>query len=106
MAFTAIDRTKLVTAASEIGRNTLVHGKGGTMQMDELLDNGVAGLRLVFTDEGPGIADVAQAFTDGFSTARGLGLGLGGSQRLVNELAIHTEAGRGTTITLIQWKRR
>lgn len=106
ITFSVIDRTKFVTAASEIGRNTLVHGKGGTMQMDELLVNGTQGLRLVFSDQGPGIADIPQAMTDGFTTARSMGLGLGGARRLVNEFDIASQPGRGTTITLTQWKRR
>jgi serine/threonine-protein kinase RsbT len=106
LAFSVIDRTKLVTAASEIGRNTLVHGQGGTMRMDEVLENGLTGLRLVFQDQGPGIADIPRALTDGFSTGRSMGLGLGGAKRLVNEFHIQSSAGEGTTITLTQWKRR
>jgi serine/threonine-protein kinase RsbT len=106
LAFSVIDRTKFVTAASEIGRNTLVHGKGGTMRIDEVHENGLTGLRLVFQDEGPGIPDIAQALTDGFTTARSLGLGLGGAKRLVNEFDIQSAVGQGTTITLTQWKRR
>lgn len=106
ITFSVIDRTKFVTAASEIGRNTLVHGKGGTMQMDELLVDGLRGLRLVFSDQGPGIADIPQAMTDGFTTARSMGLGLGGARRLVNEFDIASQPGHGTTITLTQWKRR
>lgn len=106
LAFPVVDRTKFVTAASELGRNVLVHGKGGTMRIDELLVNGRSGLKLVFQDQGPGIADVAQAMTDGFSTARSMGVGLGGAKRLVNEFTLLSEPGQGTTVTVIQWKRR
>ncbi len=106
LAFTVVDRTKFVTAASELGRNVLVHGKGGTMAIEELQENGRAGLRLVFQDQGPGIPDIAQALTDGFSTARSMGLGLGGAKRLVNEFTLSSVPGQGTTVTVIQWKRR
>lgn len=106
LAFPVVDRTKLVTAASELGRNVLVHGRGGTMQIEELLRNERSGLQLVFADRGPGIADVEQAMVDGFSTARSMGMGLGGARRLVNEFAIHSTPGEGTTVTVIQWKRR
>jgi len=106
LAFPPVDRTKFVTAASELGRNVLVHGKGGSMTIDELLSNGRSGLRLVFQDQGPGIVDIEQAMTDGFSTARSMGLGLGGAKRLVNEFTLASEPGMGTTVTVIQWKRR
>ena len=106
LAFPVVDRTKFVTAASEIGRNVLVHGKGGTMTIEELRNNGRDGLQLVFHDQGPGIVDIAQAMTDGFSTARSMGLGLGGARRLVNEFTLASQPGEGTTVTVIQWKRR
>jgi serine/threonine-protein kinase RsbT len=106
LAFPVVDRTKFVTAASELGRNVLVHGRGGTMQIDELASNGRSGLQLIFTDQGPGIADIELALVDGFSTARSMGLGLGGARRLVNEFAIRSTPGEGTTVTVIQWKRR
>lgn len=106
LAFPVVDRTKFVTAASELGRNVLVHGLGGSMRIDEVAKDGRSGLQLVFIDEGPGIADIDQALTDGFSTARSMGLGLGGARRLVNEFAIQSRPGAGTTVTVVQWKRR
>ncbi len=104
--FSALERTKLVTAASELGRNTLVHGKGGSMTICELRQDARTGLELLFEDNGPGIADIAQALTDGFSTAKSLGLGLGGARRLVNEFDIASAPAQGTRITVRQWKRR
>lgn len=106
LAFTALESTKLVTAASEMGRNTLVHGQGGSMTISELQAAARTGLQLVFEDSGPGILDIGQAMTDGFSTAKSLGLGLGGARRLVNEFEISSETASGTRITLRQWKRR
>ncbi|ANN79875.1 anti-sigma regulatory factor [Bordetella flabilis] len=107
LGFGTLERTKLVTAASEIGRNTLVHGKGGRMTISEVADdNGRPGLRLLFEDEGPGIGDLGQALTDGFSTAKSLGLGLGGAKRLVSEFDVQSEVGRGTKVCMTQWKRR
>lgn len=108
LQFSTLERTKLVTAASEIARNTLVHANGGKMAMNELSQNGRPGLELVFEDPGPGIPDIEQAMTDGFSTARslGLGLGLGGARRLVNEFEITSAPPQGTRITVRQWKRR
>jgi serine/threonine-protein kinase RsbT len=106
LAFTVVDRTKLVTAASELGRNVLVHGLGGTMHIEELLKNECSGLQLVFADSGPGIADIRQALIDGFTTARSMGVGLGGARRLVSEFTIRSQPGQGTTVTVIQWKRR
>jgi serine/threonine-protein kinase RsbT len=106
LEYSSLERTKLVTAASELGRNTLVHGKGGSMTISELLRDGRTGLELLFEDNGPGIADIDQALTDGFSTAKSLGLGLGGSRRLVNDFDIASVPGQGTRITIRQWKRR
>jgi len=98
-----VDQTKIVTAASELARNVVVYGGGGQVRL-ELLENGVKkGLRLVFADQGPGIPDVEKALTDGFTTGGGLGLGLGGARRLVNEFAIDSEVGRGTTVTIARW---
>ena len=104
MGFTLVDQTKLVTAASELARNTVVYGGGGTLRMEALEDGTRAGLRLTFEDRGPGIPDIGRALTDGFTTGNGLGLGLGGARRLVNEFAIHSAPGEGTRITVIKWK--
>lgn len=102
-----LERTKFVTAASEIGRNTLVHGGGGRMIIEEVSnDRNQRGLRLIFSDEGPGIADIDQALTDGFTTAKSMGLGFGGAKRLVSEFDVRSSPGSGTTVTLTQWKRR
>lgn len=106
LGFGTLDRTKLVTAASEIGRNALVHGGGGQMTITEISNGQHPGLRLVFEDQGAGIPDIEQALTNGFSTARSMGLGLGGSQRLVHEFDIASTVGQGTRVTLVQWKRR
>jgi serine/threonine-protein kinase RsbT len=104
--FSVVVRTKFVTAASELGRNALVHGRGGSMIINELLHEGRTALQLVFEDQGPGIANVDQAMADGYSTANSLGLGLGGSRRLVNEFFLETQAGQGTKVTITQWKKR
>ncbi len=106
LEFSSLERTKLVTAASELGRNTLVHGRGGSMTISELELGLRAGLQLLFEDNGPGIADIDRALTDGYSSARSLGLGLGGARRLVNEFDIASVPGAGTRITVRQWKRR
>lgn len=104
MNFSLIGQTKLVTAASELARNTLVHGGGGAMRMEHLQEGMLEGLRLVFEDRGAGIADVDLALRDGYTTGGGLGLGLSGSKRLVNEFEIHSRPGGGTRITIVQWK--
>lgn len=106
LEFSAIDSTKLVTAASELGRNAMVHGQGGTMSMCPLRLDGRIGLQLVFEDRGPGIADIGQAMTDGFTTAKSLGLGLGGARRLVSDFSIESQPGQGTRVTVVLWKRR
>ena len=103
LGFGILDQTKLVTAASELGRNTLVHGGGGKVLLETLLKNQRRGLRLTFEDQGPGIADLAQALTDGFTTKGGLGLGLGGSKRLVNEFELVSRVGEGTRVTVTRW---
>ncbi len=102
--FSLVDLTKLVTAASELARNALDHGKGGHMIMEVVNGLGKTGLRLTFEDQGPGIPDLQAALKDGFTTGSGMGLGLGGSKRLVNEFSIETEVGKGTRITVIRWK--
>lgn len=104
LKFSLVDQTKLVTATSELARNTLEHGKGGTMRV-EIVENGLRrGLRLTFEDQGPGIADLNLALRDGYTSGSGMGLGLSGSKRLVNEFDIKSEPGRGTTVTVIRWK--
>jgi serine/threonine-protein kinase RsbT len=99
-----VDQTKVVTAASELGRNTLEHGGGGELEIAELVNGVRKGIRLTFSDKGPGINDVKLALTDGFTTKQGMGLGLGGSKRLMNEFDIKTAPGEGTTVTVIRWK--
>ena len=98
-----IDQTKLVTAASELARNAVIYGGGGSMDW-EIVDNGLRkGVRLVFADNGPGIADVGQALTDGWSSGTGMGLGLSGSRRLVDEFELDSAPGKGTRITITKW---
>jgi len=104
LRFSLVDQTKLVTAASELARNALEHGSGGVMILESLSNGAKSGLRLVFEDQGPGIADIEQALKDGFTTGSGLGLGLGGSKRLVNEFSIESEVGKGTKVTVIRWR--
>ena len=100
-----VDQTKIVTAASELARNTLVYGGGGTVEVF-LVENGRRqGIRVVFADQGPGIEDLDLAFTDGYTTGSGLGLGLSGARRLVDEFDIDTEVGRGTSVTVVKWAR-
>ena len=99
-----VDQTKIVTAASELGRNTLEHGGGGELEIAEVVDGIRRGIRLSFSDKGPGIADVKQALTDGFTSKQGMGLGLGGSKRLMNEFDIKSAPGEGTTVTVTRWK--
>ena len=103
MRFTLVDQTKVVTAASELARNTLTHGGGGTVELESLADGGRRGLRLTFADQGPGIADLAQALRDGFTTGGGLGLGLGGAKRLSSEFEIRSQPGAGTTVQITRW---
>jgi serine/threonine-protein kinase RsbT len=104
LRFSLVDQTKLVTAASELARNALDHGHGGQMTMEVVNGMARSGLKLVFEDTGPGIPDIEQALKDGFTTGSGMGLGLGGSKRLVNEFAIESEVGKGTKITVVRWK--
>jgi serine/threonine-protein kinase RsbT len=100
-----VDQTKLVTAASELARNTLRHGGGGRAEVQPVTNGRRNGIRITFIDEGPGIPDVDRAFADGFSTAGGLGLGLSGSRRLMDEFELVTEIGTGTTVTAVKWER-
>lgn len=104
LRFSLVDQTKLVTAASELARNALDHGKGGAMTIESVSNLGKTGLRLTFEDQGPGIRDIDQALKDGFTSGIGMGLGLGGSKRLVNEFYIQSEVGKGTKVTVIRWK--
>jgi serine/threonine-protein kinase RsbT len=104
LRFSLVDQTKLVTAASELARNALDHGKGGTMTVETLVNGVRSGLRMIFEDQGPGIPNVEDALKDGFTTGSGMGLGLGGSKRLVNDFSIETEVGKGTRITAVRWK--
>jgi serine/threonine-protein kinase RsbT len=98
-----LDLTKIVTAASELARNTVIHGGGGTMLLVTLVDDERRGVRLTFEDKGPGIADLEQAMTDGFTTKGGMGLGLGGSKRLVDEFEVVSRVGEGTRVTVTRW---
>lgn len=104
LKFSLVDQTKMVTAASELARNTLDHGGGGTMTMEFAANGTRNGLRLTFEDEGPGIPDIPQALRDGFSTGSGMGLGLSGSRRLVNEFEIASNPGKGTRVVVTRWK--
>lgn len=99
-----VDQTKIVTAASELARNTVDYGGGGTVRLEALQEGMRRGLRLTFEDEGPGIADIALALTDGYTTGNGMGLGLSGARRLVNEFDIWSERGKGTRVTVARWK--
>ena len=102
--FSLIDQTKIVTAASELARNTLEHGGGGTATLEAVAAGVRRGVKLTFEDKGPGIPDVKLALTDGYTTGNGMGLGLSGSKRLVNEFDIQTKAGEGTRVTVTKWK--
>lgn len=104
LKFSLVDQTKIVTATSELARNTLEHGGGGSMTA-EIVENGTRkGIKLSFRDAGPGIANIELALKDGYTTGAGMGLGLSGSKRLVNEFNIASEPGRGTVVTIVRWK--
>lgn len=103
LGFGLVEQTKLVTAASELARNTLVHGGGGQMKCAHVRRSGADGLRLTFTDEGPGIADLDRALRDGWTSGDGLGMGLGGARRLVHEFTVDSTPGSGTTVTVTSW---
>ena len=102
--FSLVDQTKLVTAASELARNALIYGGGGELKWEKLVDGAKRGVRLVFEDHGPGIANIEQAMTDGWTSGNGLGLGLTGARRLVNEFELQTTVGVGTRVTIARWK--
>lgn len=99
-----VDQTKIVTAASELARNTLVHGGGGEMRLQALNDGARRGVKVVFVDSGPGIPDIGLAMKDGYTTRGGLGLGLSGSKRLVDEFGIDSKPGKGTTVSIVRWR--
>ncbi len=102
--FGLVDQTKIVTAASELARNVLVHGGGGSVRIEMLNDGLRKGIRLIFEDQGPGIPDIALAMRDGYTSGGGLGLGLSGAKRLSNEFAIDSKVGQGTRVTIARWK--
>lgn len=104
LKFSLVDQTKMVTAASELARNALIYGRGGTMHWEVVTNPSASGLRLKFADEGPGIADLSLAMTDGWTSGTGLGMGLTGAKRLVNEFHIDTKPGGGTRVTITRWK--
>lgn len=105
IALSLVDQTKLVTAASELARNTIKYGGGGVVHLDALADGMRQGVGLIFVDGGPGIGDIDAALRDGYTTGGGLGLGLGGSKRLVDEFEIESRAGEGTAVCIVKWKR-
>jgi serine/threonine-protein kinase RsbT len=104
LGFSLVDQTKIVTAASELARNTIKHGGGGSLKLESLNEGIRKGLRLVFEDHGPGIPDISLAMKDGYTTGGGLGLGLGGSKRLMSDFQIESRVGEGTKITVVRWK--
>jgi serine/threonine-protein kinase RsbT len=104
LGFTLVEQTKIVTAASELARNTVQHGGGGTACIEPIVNGARRGLRLTFEDRGPGIPDIAQAMRDGYSTMGGLGLGLSGARRLSNEFDIASTPGAGTRVVITRWK--
>ncbi len=104
LTFSLVDQTKIVTAASELGRNTLIYGGGGSATLEMLTEGIRKGLRVIFEDHGPGIPDIDLAMQDGYTSGKGMGLGLSGAKRLVNEFKIASRVGEGTTITITRWK--
>ena len=104
LGFNLVDQTKIVTAASELARNTLQYGGGGTLRIEEVIQGSRRGLRLVFEDNGPGITNIELAMKDGYTTGNGLGLGLSGAKRLSSEFDIHSRPGEGTRVTIVRWR--
>lgn len=104
LGFNLVDQTKIVTASSELARNTLTHGGGGAVRVEAVANGVKRGLRLTFSDEGPGIPDINMALKDGYTTADGMGLGLGGAKRLSHEFDIESQIGQGTRVTILRWK--
>ena len=105
IGLSVLDLTKVVTAASELARNALIHGGGGTMQLQVVSQAGRTGLRATFSDRGPGIPELDLAMKDGYTSGGGMGIGLPGARRLVNEFALATEPGGGTSVTILRWRR-
>jgi serine/threonine-protein kinase RsbT len=103
LKFSLVDQTKMVTAASELARNAVVYGRGGIMHWEIVDRDGRRGLKLLFADEGPGIPNMDLAMTDGWTSGKGLGMGLTGAKRLVNDFAIDTKVGAGTRVTITRW---
>jgi serine/threonine-protein kinase RsbT len=103
--FSLIEQTKMVTAASELARNTVSYGGGGEAHMTSVSDGARSGVRLAFIDQGPGIPDVERALSEGYTTGGGMGLGLGGAKRLADDFELHTEVGKGTTVAITKWTR-
>ena len=104
LGFSLVDQTKMITAASELARNTLIYGMGGTMRCEVLSEGARKGLRVAFEDQGPGIEDIERAMQDGFTSGSGLGKGLPGSKRLVNEFEIESTPGQGTRVVITRWR--
>ena len=104
IGFSLIDQTKMITAASELGRNTLRYGGGGEVHVEKVVNGSRRGVTLSFIDQGPGIADVELALTDGYTTGNGMGLGLSGARRLADEFDLSTSPGAGTTVRISKWK--
>jgi serine/threonine-protein kinase RsbT len=104
LGLSLVDQTKIVTAASELTRNAVIHGGGGTARLEALNDGNRSGLRLIVEDQGPGIPDIEKAMQDGFTTGTGLGLGLGGARRLSNEFELSSTLGQGTRVSITRWK--
>jgi serine/threonine-protein kinase RsbT len=104
LGFSLVDQTKVVTAASELARNTLIHGGGGSVRIESLAEGIRKGLRLSFEDHGPGIPDIDLALKDGYTTGGGLGLGLSGSKRLMSDFSIDSRVGEGTKVTVTKWR--
>jgi serine/threonine-protein kinase RsbT len=102
--FNLVDQTKIITAASELARNTVIYGGGGVLKIEILTNGNKSGMKLIFEDEGPGIADVELALKDGYTSGQGLGMGLGGARRLSNEFEIQSQPGKGTRVAITKWK--
>ncbi len=104
LGFSIVNKTRIATAVSELARNVYKHGGGGRMEIEEIREGEKAGIHCIFTDQGPGIPDIEQAMSDGFSTAHGLGQGLPGSKRLMDNLKVESQMGKGTRVEIVKWK--